>query len=312
MVRRSTPQQFVDDRAFPVRLLISVPERGFGSLMTPIHDWLDSEVGRTDHAIHAGGSAAGDAIAIYFRHPAPAAAFLAAFPDLELADGTVQRGYTSPHLMFGRQPEDMAVCNLYTQIRAQEAMRQLFQGVKFNDRAGNLAPGDHYPDQLAPIVRHGTDGLELVKARWGMPSPQFILKTARDPGVTNVRNTASPHWRRWLGPAHRCLVPFDRFAEPKPGGNAWFSLPDDRQAFFAGIETRDWKSVRKVKDGETVDDLFAFLTCPPNREVGEIHPKAMSVILTDPDEWETWLSAPWEIAAHLQRPLPDGSLQALD
>ena len=78
---------------------------------------------------------------------------------------------------------------------------------------------------------------------------------------------------------------------------------------FAGIETRGWTSVRKVKDGETIDDLFGFLTCQPNAEVGAIHPKAMPVILTCATDWDTWLNAPWEIAKLLQRPLPDGSLQ---
>lgn len=204
------------------------------------------------------------------------------------------------------------MCNLYNQTRSQEAMRQLFAGLHWSDRAGNLEPGDIYPDRLAPIVRHDGEGLELVKARWGLPSPPSVLKTARDPGVTNVRNTASPHWRRWLGQAHRCLVPLDRFAEPRPGGNQWFALADGRPAFFAGIEVRGWKSVRKVKDGETTDDLFAFLTCPPNREVAAVHPKAMPVILTDSGDWETWLRAPWEIAAKLQRPLQDGSLVLLD
>jgi putative SOS response-associated peptidase YedK len=42
-------------------------------------------------------------------------------------------------------------------------------------------------------------------ARWGMPSPVFALKGRNsDPGVTNVRNTKSPHWRRWLGVESRC------------------------------------------------------------------------------------------------------------
>jgi hypothetical protein len=31
------------------------------------------------------------------------------------------------------------------------------------DRAGNVAPGSVYPDQMAPIIRHGQDGPELVK-----------------------------------------------------------------------------------------------------------------------------------------------------
>ena len=88
---------------------------------------------------------------------------------------------------------------------SQEALTRLIHGL--TDRAGNLASGSVYPDQLAPIIRNGDDGPELVKARWGMPSPPSVLKTARDPGVTNVRNLGSPHWRRWLGRGHRCLVP---------------------------------------------------------------------------------------------------------
>jgi len=66
-----------------------------------------------------------------------------------------------------------------------------------------------------------------------------------------------------------------------------------------------------VKDGETTDDLFAFLTCPPNAEVAAVHPKAMPVILTKPEEWETWLHASTEVAAQLQRLLPDGALRRL-
>ena len=76
-------------------------------------------------------------------------------------------------------------------------MIRLVKGL--TDRAGNVAPGSVYPDQMAPIIRHGQDGPELVKVRWGMPLPPSVLKTARDPGVTNVRNLSSPHWRRWLG-----------------------------------------------------------------------------------------------------------------
>lgn len=161
-------------------------------------------------------------------------------------------------------------------------MRQLFRDFSFADRTGNLELGRFYPDQLAPIIRHHGDSLGLVCARWGMPSPSSLLKTSRDPGVTNVRNTASPHWRRWLGPAHRCLVPLTSFAGPLGGGrgNQWFARADDAPAFFAGIGVRGWRSMRKVKDGETNDDLFAFLTTVPNTEVKAVHPKAMPVTLT--------------------------------
>ena len=67
--------------------------------------------------------------------------------------------------------------------------------------------------------------------------------------------------------------------------------------------------MRKVKDGETTNDLFAFLPTEPNKEVGAIHPKAMPAILTKPEEIETWMTAPAEEALKLQRPLPDGSLK---
>jgi putative SOS response-associated peptidase YedK len=67
--------------------------------------------------------------------------------------------------------------------------------------------------------------------------------------------------------------------------------------------------VRLVKEGETTNDLFAFLTTESNKEVKAIHPKAMPVILTTPEEIETWMTAPTDEALKLQRPLPDGSLQ---
>lgn len=204
------------------------------------------------------------------------------------------------------------MCNLYTSTTSQEAMRRLFPGL--NDRAGNLQSGPFYPDQRAPILRHADDGLDLTRARWGMPSPSGYLKTSRDPVVTNIRNTGSPHWRRWLGPQHRCLVPVTSFAEPRGTGrgNQWFAPADGAPAFFAGIEVRCWRSVRKVKDGETADDLFGFLTCEPNAEVAAIHPKAMPVILAQPDEWDAWMRADWSEARALQRPLADGALSLIE
>lgn len=93
----------------------------------------------------------------------------------------------------------------------------------------------------------------------------------------------------------------------------WFAFDETRPlAVFAGIWTPQWKSFRKVKEGETANDLFAFLTTEPNAEVGAIHPKAMPVILTTPEEIETWPTESTEDALKLQRPLPNGALKIVD
>lgn len=231
------------------------------------------------------------------------------------------------------------MCNLYNVSTNQDAIRALTKAL---DRLGNMAPSlDVYPDYPAPIVRNNNGERELVMVRWGMPSSRKalldaatkradklrakgkdidfdeLLKMEPDGGTTNIRNTSSQHWKRWLGVENRCVVPLTRFAEPDPaskvdGGrtpNAWFAGDESQPLmFFAGLWVPQWESVRKVKEGLIKTDLYAFLTTEPNGVVGPIHPKAMPVILRSEEDIETWLTKPWDEAKALQRPLPDEQL----
>lgn len=209
------------------------------------------------------------------------------------------------------------MCNLYSLTTAQSAIADLVN--LWQDDTGNLPEMTGiYPDYPAPVVTQTAQGRVMRMMRWGMPSPAFALKGKKtDKGVTNVRNTASPHWRRWLGPDHRCVVPFTSFSEYRAvkGGRpevVWFApTGPEKTLFFAGIWT-NWTSVRKLKEGEVTADLFAFLTTEPNAVVAPIHPKAMPVILRSVEAVNHWLKAPVEEALRLQRPFDDAGLALVD
>jgi putative SOS response-associated peptidase YedK len=100
------------------------------------------------------------------------------------------------------------MCNLYSIITNQAAIIALFRII--NRYVGNLAPMPGvFPDYPAPVIRNNKAGREMIMMRWGVPP---LPRTPEAP-VTNIRNTSSPHWRKWLKPENCCLVPANSFAE---------------------------------------------------------------------------------------------------
>lgn len=156
------------------------------------------------------------------------------------------------------------------------------------------------------IVGRMSDGKKVLDTmQWGVPRtmPGTRPGTTVTKRITNVRNLTSPFWRAMLAnQAQRCLVPFTRFAEPKPNAGreeCWFKVTDAPSAAFAGI----W---RPSEEGH----VFAFLTTDPNPLVKPIHPKAMPVIL-HPEDYERWLTADGADACSLAVPFPS-QLMTLD
>ena len=116
------------------------------------------------------------------------------------------------------------MCNPYSITTNQAAIIALFRVI--NRYVGNLQPMPGvFPDYPAPVVRNSGGEREMVTMRWGMPPPP----RAGGYPVTNIRNTSSPHWRAWLKPENRCLVPANSFMDTAKRKRIIAAMPDNRQ-----------------------------------------------------------------------------------
>lgn len=95
-----------------------------------------------------------------------------------------------------------------------------------------------------------------------------------------------------------------------PNGSVWGILKS--LLFFAGIHVPQWKSVRKVPDELTTDDLYGLLTTDPNDLVKPILEKAMPVLLQTKDETDTFgCGRHGTRQGTLHHPLPSDALTIL-
>lgn len=187
-----------------------------------------------------------------------------------------------------------------------DEMKRLF-GAFEGDTANLPAFDEIYPGREAPVLRRTeAGGLKLELMEWGFPGPQ----AARGRPVTNVRNLSSPFWRSALAnPLRRCIVPVSRFcewtqeADPATGrkAKAWYGLHDgdDPLFAFAGV----WRPGPERP-------FMAFLTCEANELVGEVHPKAMPVMLRA-GQLADWLDSDHASACALAVPFASADMRRL-
>ena len=167
------------------------------------------------------------------------------------------------------------MCNLYRLHKGADAIRQLFadQGLQLSFPEGipNLEPKDIRITDPAPIVRMGSQGLEMVVRRWSWPAPN-------GKPVFNLRSEGRSF-------SNRCLAIADGFYE--------FTTPDDPKAkrkdkwLFSPVDGGLLGIAAVTRTDSQVGEAFSLLTAEPSPEVAPIHNR--QIILPNPAYWLKWL-----------------------
>jgi hypothetical protein len=184
--------------------------------------------------------------------------------------------------------------NLYSIATNQDAIRRLF-GVAI-DSAGNLPSlASVFPEQEAPVVRNQSGGRELVKICGACRRRQNLADRRLPTSATpHLRICAAGSSRNTVACASQQLFRICAGNKTRDRQEGRGLVRNQRRA--SAVRARrpmdhvQRRSRPKVKTGARFA-LDVLLTTAPNAIVKPIHPKAMPVILTTPEERDVWMRA---------------------
>ncbi len=157
-------------------------------------------------------------------------------------------------------------------------------------------PQEAYPAASVPIVRRAGQGLECVRACFGL-----IPHWAKDPRISrstyNARSETvaeKPSYRRAWRHAQFCLVPMRAFFEPNyESGRAvrWRIERQDASEFAVAAIWESW-----CAPGDAAVLSFSMLTvnADSNPLMGRFHApgeEKRSIVVVDPAQYDRWLQA---------------------
>lgn len=129
------------------------------------------------------------------------------------------------------------MCNLYRLRASRAEMAAHFRAMDDLRNAHVIDKDYAAPGKPGVVIRVEGGERVLSTMRWGFPTRKPRKRPAKEGELpflhdwrTNCRNMGHSMWRpSLLEPAHRCLVPFTEFSEPKatadragPGDTAWW------------------------------------------------------------------------------------------
>ncbi|WP_169542598.1 SOS response-associated peptidase [Sphingomonas baiyangensis] len=145
---------------------------------------------------------------------------------------------------------------------------------------------------VAPIVRSGANGGELVNRRWSWPGP----------GGKPVYNFRAEG--RQFG-SNRCLILADGFYE--------FTKPEDpkqkrQDKWLFTLAGHRWFCIAGIWRESPVGEAFTMLTIEPGEDVAPYHSR--QIVPLPRDRWAAWLD-PQVPADNVLVALPKGSLDVV-